>query len=410
MEALNESLRPAITDIEISWHLPEGYDVIQSPSRVPFVFDGERLVLYGLLSRPLSDDKESPRTPQKRRMDRTMRSFSNNSVKVFWFDDDMEYLPEEQLLLEIEEHERQADDDYHDTFLQNEQEFGFQNFIDPLGVNTLHSVQNNATKDGKESSGYPRIRARSASPPANHSLVTSFVRDQTKVTGLPGEVQGMRSTPDSHGRHRSYSSSMIDDNDVVHNIVVGDFFKDVTKSSESLTKANDNRSQQREETTDGSYQNDAQSKRHQYALEKELWDKGDADAKGKTSNRSVESPKNKDVNTEYTHECDRKESTGQQTSRYHERDSGVGFSIDDNDKPFEEDSSSNTLDLEEEKPEIRPPTEGTTPSHEDIESLDLKGYIVVRNSDMLGQLGLPKNFGAVSIKGCVEDEEVEQVT
>ena len=108
MEALNGALRPAITDIEVSWHLPDGYDVIQSPQRLPFVFDGDRLVLYGILSRPPEAEEESPKSGQRRRMDRTMRSFSNNSVKVFWFDDDMEFLPEEQLLLEINEQERLA--------------------------------------------------------------------------------------------------------------------------------------------------------------------------------------------------------------------------------------------------------------------------------------------------------------
>lgn len=404
MEALNESLRPAITDIEISWHLPEGYDVIQSPSQVPFVFDGERLVLYGLLSRPPSEEKESPRTPQRRRMDRTMRSFSNNSVKVFWFDDDMEYLPEEQLLLEIEEQERQADDG-HGHIFQTEQELDFQNFIDPLGVNT---DKNNDTQENMESIDYLRMRARSASPRGNHSAVTSSSHDHAKDMDARVDERRTTSSSDSSGRHRSYSSSVIDENDVVHNIVFGDFFKDVTNSSESVfTKANDNGSQQQQETKDVAHQTDAQSKRNQYALEKE----GDIGvgrkkSSSKTSNRS---PENEDENIDYTSACDSKEIADQQTSRYHERDSGVGFSMDDSDKPFEEDPSSNALNSEEEKSEIRPPTEGTTPTHEDLEFPDFKLYTVVKNSDMLGQLGLPKNFGAVSIKGCVGDEELEQV-
>ena len=113
MDALQHAMQPAITDIEVSWHLPEGYDVIQTPKRVPVVFDKERLVLYGILSRPAgSEDKGSPRTPVKRKIDWSMRSFSNSSVKVFWFEDEFEFLPEEQQLMEADETEEVSENEF----------------------------------------------------------------------------------------------------------------------------------------------------------------------------------------------------------------------------------------------------------------------------------------------------------
>ena len=112
MEALADALQPAITDLEVSWHLPEGYDVIQTPQLLPFVQNNKRLVIYAILYRPPGDEKDSPRTPIKRKMDWSMRSFSNSSVKVFWFEDECDLLAEDQLLLEVEESLPFSEDDF----------------------------------------------------------------------------------------------------------------------------------------------------------------------------------------------------------------------------------------------------------------------------------------------------------
>ena len=112
MEALAGALQPAITDLEVSWHLPEGYDVIQTPQLLPFVQNNKRLVIYGILYRPPSEEKESPRTPLKRKMDWSMRSFSNSSVKVFWFEDECDLLADDQFLLEGDEALRLSEDDF----------------------------------------------------------------------------------------------------------------------------------------------------------------------------------------------------------------------------------------------------------------------------------------------------------
>ena len=104
-------MQPAITDIQVSWHVPKGYDVVQTPEQVPLVFNGKRMAIYGILSRPRGEEnKESPRNTKRWRMDWSSRSFSSNSVKVFWFDDDLEYLPEEQRLQELNEMEPSDDE------------------------------------------------------------------------------------------------------------------------------------------------------------------------------------------------------------------------------------------------------------------------------------------------------------
>jgi hypothetical protein len=431
MKALNESLKPAITDIEISWHVPEGYDVIQSPCKVPFVFDGDRLVLYGLLSRPPGEDKDSPRTPQRRRMDRTMRSFSNNSVKVFWFDDDMEYLPEEQLLLEIEEQERFVDEEGNENDYQMDEQFGSHNCIDPVGFGNQNPFTKTAartpTPGTQESNDFLTMHGRSSSPSRDYARSTSPSRDHTRST--------------SPSRDRSFSnSSKFDENDVVHNIVFGNFFKDIDKSLESsqcefndfnhdskdtllnmamAEKKDEVQHEQHSFESNESHSKNAQSKRQTFALEKEVNDKVGKEEmnlkqmNGKQDNRRSNKSQSRDQESkdESNHACDNKETANQQSSRYNERDSGVGLSMDDSDKPFEEGLISNdtNLGLDEETNEVRPPTEGNNPTHEELECLDSKYYTVIKNSDVLEKLGLPKNFGAVSIKGYVGNEEIEQV-
>ena len=67
------AVQPAITDVNVSWILPDAYDVIYTPEKLPSVFLGERLNLYAILaSKETCPDKASE---------------SGNSIKEFWFDD-----------------------------------------------------------------------------------------------------------------------------------------------------------------------------------------------------------------------------------------------------------------------------------------------------------------------------------
>jgi len=67
------AVQPAITDVNVSWILPDAYDVIYTPEKLPSVFLGERLNLYAILaSKEICLEKPSE---------------SGNSIKEFWFDD-----------------------------------------------------------------------------------------------------------------------------------------------------------------------------------------------------------------------------------------------------------------------------------------------------------------------------------
>ena len=46
---LKRSLAPSLSDVHISWSLPGESKVIQTPSKVPPVFSGDRLIIYGFL-------------------------------------------------------------------------------------------------------------------------------------------------------------------------------------------------------------------------------------------------------------------------------------------------------------------------------------------------------------------------
>ena len=50
MRMLKRALTPSLSDVHVNWSLPAGVDVIQTPSKVPPVFSGDRLVIYGFLS------------------------------------------------------------------------------------------------------------------------------------------------------------------------------------------------------------------------------------------------------------------------------------------------------------------------------------------------------------------------
>ncbi|KAK3746543.1 hypothetical protein QZH41_005602 [Actinostola sp. cb2023] len=357
MEALNAALRPAITDIEVSWHLPEGYDVIQSPSKPPFVFDGERLVLYGILSRPPEEEKESPKTPQRRRMDRTMRSFSNNSVKVFWFDDDMEFLPEEQLLLEINQQERLANEENDSIFIEDD--FGQPNCTQPqMTLEETSGINEDHPKKKRTSSWRFRI---------------------------PSE-----------------------ENDVAHDIAFGNFFKDLERSCENLANweyDNDDKSMEFDGNGDKIHKSlNARSKNPHCNKPKFASEETDPSNTEQVTNTAPDSRRNPHENAR-----EDEETAYQQSSRYYERDSGVGFSMDDSDKLFEEESVNNDIDFQNGN-QTPPSGKDTITNSEDGQWTGESKFHVIKNSELLGEIGVPKNFAAVCIKGFVGEEEIEQVS
>ncbi|XP_068729632.1 von Willebrand factor A domain-containing protein 5A-like [Montipora capricornis] len=61
IKALKRALQPVITDVSVTWDLPQGWVVQQIPSTLSPLFSGDRLVIYGLLksSENASQDSES---------------------------------------------------------------------------------------------------------------------------------------------------------------------------------------------------------------------------------------------------------------------------------------------------------------------------------------------------------------
>ncbi|XP_062620556.1 von Willebrand factor A domain-containing protein 5A-like [Saccostrea cucullata] len=61
MSVLKNSVQCGITDVSLTWNLPEGCSVINAPEEVPPIFQGENLILYGIISGDIS--KHASKTP-----------------------------------------------------------------------------------------------------------------------------------------------------------------------------------------------------------------------------------------------------------------------------------------------------------------------------------------------------------
>lgn len=46
---MKKALQPSVTDVELKFSVPRGVEVLQAPSKIPPVFNGEKVVLYGWL-------------------------------------------------------------------------------------------------------------------------------------------------------------------------------------------------------------------------------------------------------------------------------------------------------------------------------------------------------------------------
>ena len=50
ISSLKRALQPSITDIKVQFELPEDYQVIQAPHKPPVIFNGDKTVVYGVIS------------------------------------------------------------------------------------------------------------------------------------------------------------------------------------------------------------------------------------------------------------------------------------------------------------------------------------------------------------------------
>ena len=46
---MKKALQPSVTEVELTFTVPDGVNVLQSPNKIPPVFNGDKLVLYGIL-------------------------------------------------------------------------------------------------------------------------------------------------------------------------------------------------------------------------------------------------------------------------------------------------------------------------------------------------------------------------
>ena len=360
MTALAEALQPAITDIEVSWHLPEGYDVIQTPQLLPFVQNGQRLVIYGILYRPPGEDKESPRTPSKRKMDWSMRSFSNSSVKVFWFEDECDLLSEDQFLMEADDEEQRLSEDNlekevdevkfkaQDSFEAEKENVPEPGTIEAIADGLLRRLCKGFSEDTPGKTAQPSVVLENDEPCESRDMSREAKKDDIDDTTvhIPDVRENNNNT--KYSKNFRPPGSPVKD-DVAFEINFGGFFKDIQQEfvdSEDLQHYGDSQEHQR-------------------------------------------SPK---------------------LVRAYERDSGVGFSIEENDKSPDE-NKKNMAEMGpclSEEPNDWSRDSGS-PALGEFEHARKVAVHIYKNSEFLSQLGVPDDFGAVNIRGYVGEEEVEQV-
>ena len=362
MAALAEALQPAISDIEVSWHLPEGYDVIQTPQLLPFVQSNNRLVMYGILYRPPGEEKESPRTPSKRKMDWSMRSFSNSSVKVFWFEDECDLLSEDQLLMAADNENHQLSEDEfekekdepklvaQDSFGAEMEKVSEPDTIEAMADGLLRRVCKGCSEETASEVALSNPKLENGGSLESRDMSSDEKKiDSADMTADIANTKEMNNNTKYSGNFKPPSTPVKDD--LSFEINFGGFFNDIRDDLTCIDNL----------------QRDGDSQEHQ------------------------RSPK---------------------LVRAHERDSGVGFSIEENDKSPDE----NKKTLAEMQPELEDEakawsrdSDSPAPAFEEYEHARKVAVHIYKNSEFLSQLGVPDDFGAVNIRGYVGEEEVEQV-
>jgi len=366
MEALADALQPAITDLEVSWHLPDGYDVIQTPQLLPFVQNNKRLVIYAILYRPPGEEKDSPRTPIKRKMDWSMRSFSNSSVKVFWFEDECDLLAEDQLLLEVEESLPLSDDDFEkDQTFNDEARVPEQDSFDVEMESVPEKNTIEAIADGLLKRLCRDFSQEKASSGDDHEITPSLA---VLENSEPCESRNEDSS-DDWSREKKKNGR-----------------PDITSVYPDVSEQNNN----------GLYSTKNKSPNIP---------KQDVFSDIKDSNLCNDDSKKADE----SHEHQR----SPKLVRAYERDSGVGFSMEESDKSPDERRKAVAdvdCDLNEEEEEPNDWSRNSdSPIFEEFNNTRKTAVHIYKNSEFLSQLGVPADFGAVNIRGFVGDEEMEQV-
>ena len=356
MQALADALQPAITDLEVSWHLPDGYDVIQTPQLLPFVQNNKRLVIYGILYRPPGEEKESPRTPIKRKMDWSMRSFSNSSVKVFWFEDECDLLAEDQLLLEDESLRLSGDDFERDDVYRDEGELPMQDSFDAEMESVPEPDTIEAIADGllkRMCREFSQEKADDADDEIKQSADALENKEPCKSRDGKESDHVTEKPIDNPEVKEQNNNAFHSTNFKPPNVPLGGFCNDIrdqVKLANNPERADDFHEHQR-------------------------------------------SPK---------------------LVRAYERDSGVGFSMEENDKsPDESKKTIAELDGELEEEDEEEANDWSrasdSPGLEEFDCARKTAVHIYKNSEFLSQLGVPADFGAVNIKGFVGEEEMEQV-
>lgn len=373
MEALADALQPAITDLEVSWHLPEGYDVIQTPQLLPFVQNNKRLVIYAILYRPPGDEKESPRTPIKRKMDWSMRSFSNSSVKVFWFEDECDLLAEDQLLLEGEEALPLSEDDFEkDEEFKDEAGVPEQDSFDAEMESVPEPDTIEAIADGLLKR-MCRELSQDKTGGDDHEITPSVLESGKPCESHNGDLSDNWSREKKNG-----GSDMIS------------VYPDINEQNNNDLYSTKNKLPNISKQGEDSFQN---------AL-------GGVFIDTKDSNLCSDP-----LHPDESHEHQR----SPKLVRAFERDSGVGFSMEETDKSPDEGKKAMAemdRDLNEEEDEEEPndwSRVSNSPAFEEFNSTRKAAVHIYKNSEFLSQLGVPADFGAVNIRGFVGDEEMEQV-
>ena len=58
IRSLKRALQPAITDVSVNFKVPKEYEVLQSPQNLPPIFNGEKLVVYGIFKSKATTTKK----------------------------------------------------------------------------------------------------------------------------------------------------------------------------------------------------------------------------------------------------------------------------------------------------------------------------------------------------------------
>ena len=56
IRSLKQALQPSVTDVEVEFQLPPGFEAFRTPAKIPAIFKGNKIVVYGILKRKAASD------------------------------------------------------------------------------------------------------------------------------------------------------------------------------------------------------------------------------------------------------------------------------------------------------------------------------------------------------------------